>query len=188
MPLYLNFLGRNCSQSLNALKTSALQFFGAQSTKEAVLDSLTEEVMSLEPYLRNASYYLLQYLTQRTPLLSALSPAASLASSSFISKGNDCGVVGAMVEGAFNEFCVNYRAQGRQVYLIILCNLGYSVILILLSFLYALELQSLNEPQDPQDTQRVIFDGRSEIVESDGSIAELESNSSQKSAPVSTAS
>lgn len=92
------------------------------------------------------------------------------------------------MEGVFNEFCVNYRAQGRQVYLIILCNLGYSVLLILLSFLYALELQGLSASQDPQDTQRVIFDGKSEIVSSDGSIAELESNSSHKSVPVSTAS
>lgn len=142
IPLYQPFLRKNCSQSLSALKTAALPFFGAQSTKEAVLDSLTNQVLSLDGYLHNASYYLLQYLTQRTPLLSLISST----SSNTLMKGNDCGVVGAMVEGVFNEFCINYRAQGRQVYLIILCNLGYSVLLILLSFLYALELQGLNAP------------------------------------------
>lgn len=63
--------------------------------------------------------------------------------------------------------------------MIVLCNLAYSILLILLSFLYALELQTLNEGEDGDGTDRIQFGKTSSvIIESDASLADLESKSS----------
>lgn len=71
--------------------------------------------------------------------------------------GNSCEAVRSYADGVYNEFCINFRANAHQVYLIVICNLGYCVFLIFLSFLYAIELQSTSIKNDEQFSERVHF-------------------------------
>ncbi len=136
-----------CNTSISSLADPINQFFTAQNAKENVIANLLADLNSIQSSLYNATFYLVSYLNQRLPLLDAIFSNLTNTNSYFISNGNGCSIMGALISGVYNEFCVNFRAQGRQVYLIVFCNLAYSIFLILLSFLYSLELQALKEEE-----------------------------------------
>lgn len=100
--LYGRFAGK-CNASFTALKPLIVQFFGAEASKEAAISSLLEDTFSVEPYLRNASYYLAQYMSQRSSFINSLFKRLNSSTTwELMAKGNNCEVIGAMVRGVYN--------------------------------------------------------------------------------------
>ena len=50
-----------------------------------------------------------------------------------------------VVNGVYNEFCLNLRAISHEVYLLEICNICYIILLVVFSLLYAVELRAMSE-------------------------------------------
>jgi hypothetical protein len=66
----------------------------------------------------------------------------------FIGTNNNCSIVKQLSSSIYNIFCTNFQAKIHQVYVFHVINIFITLTILLLTFLYAIELQSLTVTDD----------------------------------------
>ncbi len=105
-----------------------------------------DSIVNLTSFIMSTDTYLLTYINSRIPLITnTFKNIPDNATYAYLSSGNDCRIIKNLVNGIYNEYCINFRANSHQIYLLVVCNIVYIIGLIVFSLLYAIELSHISE-------------------------------------------
>lgn len=88
--------------------------------------------------MKNTTKYLIGYIFERNFILQNGLVVAGISNASELTTGQNCGVIKSIIDGLYNDFCINFAGSLRSIYLLAMCNIAYILFMIAFSLLYAI--------------------------------------------------